>query len=476
MLRHMPALAYALRPPPVVWRIKTGFRHDEDTSAADVIRYERQNLRNAEDFNAALLNELDQHPASALLWVTFARADALRHADAANVAEFRLDIPAFVFALDGDGRFLLFFPDDDDADSQQFGGAAMTQTDDPTCRPPPDRPAEPITATPTPAPQEDDEERRKGRGGAGLNPAFATLAHNIRPDVVDTPAGLGVVTAAKNADYLAKPKERELRPFHPDVVDAPNLSDRLRAKLVGREERFGSEGDTRQHEPFDPRSLEPSLVDALREKIRAAAQGAEPTPAPSPEPDSASAALAAKLAAAEPQPAAQQAEPLERSGESVADKAAAFEAAFENYIRNGDSMTAEFRAKLSDMGMLDDNGNMKGHYFEHLDAGGAFDSIREDFATRYAARIDDEPQPTRDEPVTREANEQSTKRQEAERAAAAGESRPERSDDDVSANLAAKLERLGKAAEREAEGEAREAGADLDPTEGHTPTGGRGFF
>lgn len=58
----------------------------------------------------ALLDELADYPACALLWVTFTREDALRHG--ANVKAIRLDMAASVIATDDAGGFLLFFADD----------------------------------------------------------------------------------------------------------------------------------------------------------------------------------------------------------------------------------------------------------------------------------------------------------------------------------------------------------------------------
>lgn len=51
---------------------------------------------------------------------------------------------------------------------------------------------------------DEEERRRAGRGGGG-NPADASHSFNIRPDVVEGPAGLEVRTAMKSADYPANP-------------------------------------------------------------------------------------------------------------------------------------------------------------------------------------------------------------------------------------------------------------------------------
>jgi hypothetical protein len=51
--------------------------------------------------------------------------------------------------------------------------------------------------------QDEEERRRAGRGGGG-NPGNASHSLNIRPDVVEGPAGLEVRTTMKSADYRAE--------------------------------------------------------------------------------------------------------------------------------------------------------------------------------------------------------------------------------------------------------------------------------
>ena len=51
---------------------------------------------------------------------------------------------------------------------------------------------------------DEEERRRAGRGGGG-NPANASHSLNIRPDVVEGPAGTEVRTTMKSADYPANP-------------------------------------------------------------------------------------------------------------------------------------------------------------------------------------------------------------------------------------------------------------------------------
>jgi hypothetical protein len=54
------------------------------------------------------------------------------------------------------------------------------------------------------AEQDEEERRRAGRGGGGINPANAAHSLNIRPDVVEGPAGLEVRTTMKSANYRAE--------------------------------------------------------------------------------------------------------------------------------------------------------------------------------------------------------------------------------------------------------------------------------
>jgi hypothetical protein len=270
-LRPPPAILFHSIPaPPVVWRADTGFFHDAERSAADVIRYEQVARGHALDLSPAHVRELEDYEAQALLWVTFTREDALRYARAEDVTELRLDIPAYVIAKDGQGGFLLFFPDDL---TETTGGAAMADRfKDPAAEVPDEVAAareakrerlageiaehqhaaavligkdddqsflqfvhaEAKAAKLTelgggvpphlPQPEDEDEQKRRaGRGGGDMgNPADANLGANIRPEVGSGPGGLETFTTQKSADYRA----------HPEAVDA---SDFLRGLLAEAE-------------------------------------------------------------------------------------------------------------------------------------------------------------------------------------------------------------------------------------------------
>ena len=75
---------------------------------------------------------------------------------------------------------------------------------DPVASPPaPDPPLKPEQPRASDIEQDEEERRRVGRGGGGMNPADASHSLNIRPDVVDGPAGLEVRTTTKSEDYRA---------------------------------------------------------------------------------------------------------------------------------------------------------------------------------------------------------------------------------------------------------------------------------
>src|SRR5271157_5307977 len=96
--------------------------------------------------------------------------------------------------------------------------------------------------------EQDEEERRAGRGGGGQNPAFATHSFNIRPDVVDTPAGLAVQTTMKSADYRAYPED-----VTDKEIEAANED--LRATLEGRSAFFAEGRESTGHSAA-PRAAE----------------------------------------------------------------------------------------------------------------------------------------------------------------------------------------------------------------------------
>ena len=460
-----------------------------------MIRHEQETRGHALDLDAAHLLDLERAPADALLWVTFTRADALRYGSAEYVAELRLDIPAYVIATDGKGGFLLFFPDDL---TQPTGGAAMADhtthdhEDEATLSPSYTftNPVSGATASgldaatavdlaahnqgwrivfspgmtgddgftgvvtdpelgriqlrsedgafvaggatyddlaaaisrdggplsldePAPAPAraldldlDDEEKRRAGRGGGDIGgPAFATLAANIRPDVVSTPSGLETITTQKSADYRADP----------DAVDA---SDYIRARLAEAERSANQPTLTLEAIAADPwNAVElPIPADASKELLTAARSAAE-------------------------------------------------------YCAEGhyDLMQQALAGTYTPPGWTGAEGEPDAH--EYDEARWQQAEARAGFLTGYLDQLAEL------DPVTREANEASTKRQDAERAAQSGERVPGEEGASLASDyIAGRLAEVREAkAEREAEGVEL---AVLERGEGNTigGGGGRGMF
>jgi len=95
--------------PPIVWRVDTGFRHDERTTAGDVLRYEQETLGNALGLSRGAIEALDEFSAQHLMWACFSKRDALRYGDKNDVIRFVLDVPCKAIATDNEGGYLLFF-------------------------------------------------------------------------------------------------------------------------------------------------------------------------------------------------------------------------------------------------------------------------------------------------------------------------------------------------------------------------------
>ena len=471
MLPPLPAIARAIPAPPIVWRAAEALRDDDETSAADFFRQQRDATGAALPIGADFLAYLDTYPAAHLQWVAFASAEMPRFGNASALIKLRLDMRALVVATDGAGGFLLFFPDDEDDDTQSTGGAAMTQNDDTNRTPPPVLSAEQINATPTPAPQDDDEEKRKGRGAE--NPAFATLAHNIRPEVMDAPGGLVTVTTAKSVDYKAQPDEPKPQ----------TDSEHLRAKLERAAEREASQEPQGQERGARAPTVAP-IEDRQRELV--AEIGAMRLALHSREGSTEDARLdykheskahdATQLDIADR--ASHEGDPLARSTLRLESLATSYNyAAFlagalsDHAVSDGDLAAADAYGKAA-------SGFRMGHHEAH-------DAWNVSYTQEYAARGDESAQawleehatdaPNRLEEITeREANEQSTARQDAERKERSGEA-PADASLSASAQLAAKLERAADRAEREAEDEPHRV-AQLEPIDGGRGGGGRGMF
>jgi hypothetical protein len=213
----LPAIAFRIPVPPVVWRADSGFRHAARTSAADVIRYEQDELGNPLGITAALILELENYSAASLVWVTLQRHDAARYGKPERV---KIDGQAYVIAEDGDGGFLILFsenpasfetegqtmskPADDikaDAATQAEAAAKHEQERELAASKGEALPGDPATA---PAQTMEPEDEKK-KGGAvaeadpGITPLMSELSLNIRPDIATGPGGDYFVTTVKNS-------------------------------------------------------------------------------------------------------------------------------------------------------------------------------------------------------------------------------------------------------------------------------------
>jgi cysteinyl-tRNA synthetase len=109
------------------------------------------------------------------------------------------------------------------------------------------------------AEQDEEERRRAGRGGGGINPGNASHSLNIRPDVVEGPAGLEVRTTMKSAHYRAEASlEADLTEAARDTRE--EHQEPLREQVAQR--------DAATHDDAQPRpgdDLETDLLDAAND-------------------------------------------------------------------------------------------------------------------------------------------------------------------------------------------------------------------
>jgi hypothetical protein len=61
------------------YRAPSGFRHSKGTTAGDVVRHEIQELGNSLLVSKDIISELDQYPASKIVWVTKSKKNAKRY-------------------------------------------------------------------------------------------------------------------------------------------------------------------------------------------------------------------------------------------------------------------------------------------------------------------------------------------------------------------------------------------------------------
>lgn len=85
------------------FRSPTGYRHGNDVTAGDVVRYEQDELGNDYGLGEQELNYLDKFPATQIMWVTRTKSPAKRYGSPRdiNVEGWR------IVAEDGDGGYLV---------------------------------------------------------------------------------------------------------------------------------------------------------------------------------------------------------------------------------------------------------------------------------------------------------------------------------------------------------------------------------
>jgi hypothetical protein len=86
------------------WRAETGFKHDREATAADVVRYEQEILGNPLGVDEHAVRALETIPARNMLWVTSNRADALEYGDDVRTVSLA---GAKLIARDTDGGLLV---------------------------------------------------------------------------------------------------------------------------------------------------------------------------------------------------------------------------------------------------------------------------------------------------------------------------------------------------------------------------------
>jgi hypothetical protein len=137
------------------------------------------------------------------------------------------------------------------------------------------------TLTPVTSPVDDDEDerRRAGRGAGGntASPTHAQLGANIRPDVVDAPGGLQVITTQKSADY--RPDRAAQDYVRGELAEANRLAAPDEAQQLDILNRSNEESTRRQSAELAARKGEESPVispsDYVASELRAAEKEAK---------------------------------------------------------------------------------------------------------------------------------------------------------------------------------------------------------
>ena len=86
------------------YRSETGYTHGRETTAADVTRYEQEELGNKLGISKEVVAELENRPATDVVWVTKTKRAASRYG---TPIEHDLPVGSKILAEDGDGGYLI---------------------------------------------------------------------------------------------------------------------------------------------------------------------------------------------------------------------------------------------------------------------------------------------------------------------------------------------------------------------------------
>lgn len=86
----------------LLYRVETGYKHEPGTTAADVVRYEQQELGNDIEVTKHDLERLEVYPAQWLVWFCPLRSDAERYGE-----PDAYEVEGIIVGRDGDGGWLI---------------------------------------------------------------------------------------------------------------------------------------------------------------------------------------------------------------------------------------------------------------------------------------------------------------------------------------------------------------------------------
>lgn len=89
------------------YRSYTGYKHEKGQTAADVVRYEQETLGNKLGVPAKTISELENRPATDVVWVTKTKEAADRYGEG---VEYEIPSGSKILAEDGDGGYLVLKP------------------------------------------------------------------------------------------------------------------------------------------------------------------------------------------------------------------------------------------------------------------------------------------------------------------------------------------------------------------------------